>query len=172
MNAAVILFVVLVASGANDDQETAKPDGDRAKLQGTWAGKLAGLGVDLLLEIRGDGVTITSTAEEDADAKRTVKGEYKLNETTTPKQWDFLNGTNSEGTKIPDSFAIYELKGDELRLLSIPNSRERPKSFEGADPTLVVKLRRVTKADEKAKPTERPQPSEKPKESPKASPKP
>jgi uncharacterized protein (TIGR03067 family) len=120
---AVALLIVantLAADAPNDEKG----------LQGTWsliAGEADGEALTAKqlkegkLEIKGNDYTVSLADKE------TVKGTQKLDSTKEPKTIDITdtNGPNKGKT----SLGIYELKGDEFRVVFAPPGKPRPNKF-------------------------------------------
>ena len=138
------LVVVALLAPADDKPASAPKAGDRARLQGTWVGKLGRQGIDVVMEVVGDKVVMTVTDPATPDRKVTIEGEYKLVETKTPRWWDFVRGKSDDGKDIPDSKAIYELDGDNLKVCQ-GLGRDRPAEFKDTvpgSPQLIVFTRK------------------------------
>ena len=64
-----------------------------------------------------------------------IKGDYKIDDTKTPKTWDFLNGKGSDGRSLPDGKSIYKLDGDSLTLCNSAPGQDRPTEFKEGEAT-------------------------------------
>ncbi|MBX6311464.1 MAG: TIGR03067 domain-containing protein [Isosphaeraceae bacterium] len=143
--AALILIAAPAPAPADD-----KPQGDLAKLQGIWKA-LAGpeKNIPIVLEIKDKTVRVTVTPPEGEE--RSLKGEIKIDETKTPKHWDWIKFQRADGDEAPPNLAIYKFEGD--RTLVICNGgpgNERPTEFQAGEmgrPSLLT----FTKQDEEKK---------------------
>jgi uncharacterized protein (TIGR03067 family) len=102
-------------------------EGDLAQLQGTWKA-MVGPHKDrpFLLEIKGHSVSVTYTSG--GDQVHSVKAELKLDEASTPKAMDWVQLTR-DGENASDVEAIYELKGDTLKIRAGRRVEGVPKGF-------------------------------------------
>ena len=154
-----LLGWLAIAPLADDHPASAKLAGDRAKLQGTWTGKLGAQRIDVLMEVAGDKVVLTVIEPADPKKQLVIKGEYKIDEKAKPKTWDFLKGQDAVGKPVPDGLAIYELEGDLLKMCMGLRAKERPAEFKDVNPNspqlLVLNRRRpsVSADAPKSKPT-------------------
>jgi uncharacterized protein (TIGR03067 family) len=132
-----------------------EPTGDLARLQGKWvtAMKTRSGTITMFLEFKGN--LVTTVSGTDPNAPPDAQQEVRLDETTTPKSIDLVNGkwlnvekgSLKEKIGVPDMYASYELNGDTLKLAMSPVSRNRPKSFQSSlDASLVVYTRGTTPA--------------------------
>jgi uncharacterized protein (TIGR03067 family) len=121
-------FAVVLLIGAN--VRAADAPNDVKAAQGTWtlsAGEVDGKALTEKqlkggkLEIKGDEYTVTMADEE------TLTGIEKLDPTKTPKAIDITdsNGPNKGKT----SLGIYEIKGDEFRVVFAAIGKPRPTRF-------------------------------------------
>lgn len=122
-HALVVLLAVVPASA-----EDKAPEGDLARLQGTWK---AMIGRDkdrpVTLEIKGDAVAVSFTSDQ--GEMHSVKATLKLDETATPKGMDWAAVTR-DGEDVPEILAIYELTGDTLKIRAGRRPRDvRPTEF-------------------------------------------
>jgi uncharacterized protein (TIGR03067 family) len=137
------LSVVIVAVGLLVAANA--PAGDAAKkemkqLQGTWVvssfrqdGKAKDEMKGTELIFAGDTVTLRLKKGSDTDEKKMT---YKIDPTKKPKAMDVFSG------KDPTMRAIYELKGDTLRVCHAKNESERPTEFSDKDKGVIVTLKR------------------------------
>ena len=158
MRLVLATLILAIVSSATLAQETKKEDalkGDLAKLQGKWSA-MVGPNKDLPITVTfkdlSATILITINGEE-----RTIKGEFKLDDAKTPKQWDWTKFESPNGEKVPETFAIYKIEGDKLTIRSGgPGVLDRPTKFEageGGAPNLVefTKVKEEPKKDEKGK---------------------
>ncbi len=128
---ALLLIVFATMSVANS---AGGPD-DAKLIQGTWQMQTAELaGKEFPEEIRksiklvltGDKYLVTAGKEPD-------EGTCKLDPSKTPKALDI---TGVKGPNVGKTFlAIYELKGDELRVCYDLSGKQRPKEFKTSEGT-------------------------------------
>jgi uncharacterized protein (TIGR03067 family) len=141
---ATILLSIHAYGQASDELK-----GDLKAVQGTWTAMVGpNKDIPIVMTIEKSGVSIQLTTPEGQEL--TLKGEITLDESKSPKQWDWKNFTLPDGTTTPPNLAIYELKGDELTLCSGGPEKDRPTEFKD-DPSgmpNVVKFARK-KAEEK-----------------------
>ena len=148
--ALVACCLVALASPAARAADDAKPTGDLAKLQGRWAGKI-GPEKDRPLVLVIDGPKATATFTRDDGTEVALKGDLKVDDTTSPRHLDWTGFTGPNGNVVEDNLAIYELDGDTLRLCSGGPGNERPNKFEeGTDgPPHLIVLKREKEKDAK-----------------------
>lgn len=123
-----ILIIILLSLGlvVNGCKRQENPTtGDMKLLQGNWSGTAPGFG-EFKMTVSGDKYDL-----KEIYSVLYYKGTFTLNETTTPKQIDFLvkessiaeyNGTTAR--------AIYEIENGKFRFASYnPGDTERPSDF-------------------------------------------
>ena len=124
-----------------------EPTGDLARLQGKWATSIRTRGGKITMFIEFKGNLVYTVRGEDPSAAPEAHQEVRLDETTTPKSIDLINGkwlnvekgSLKEKIGVPDMFGCYDLEGDTLKLIAAPLSKNRPTSFKpGRDPLMVV----------------------------------
>jgi len=117
---------------------------DLKAMEGKWKVETAELGgkVEDAPELKEILVTITGDRYEVVVKDKTDRGSLKLDETKSPKTMD---ATDTEGDDIGKVIkAIYEIKGDTLRVCYAMKGDERPTAFatkEGT-PLLMITYRR------------------------------
>ncbi len=118
--------------------------GDFEALQGKWVGRTGRQKeVEVTLELKDHKVAISLQKLGLEGAVVRKHGEFKVDERSSPKAWDFLNGAADDGSKLPDTLAIYKLEGGTLTLQSSdPKTDFRPSKFKEDDPMYLV-LRKV-----------------------------
>lgn len=119
----ILLSLGLVVDGCKRQENPTT--GDMKLLQGDWSGSAPGLG-EFRMNITGNNYDL-----KELYSVLYYKGTFTLNETTTPKQIDFLvkessvaeyNGTSAR--------AIYEIEKGKFRFASYnPGDTERPSDF-------------------------------------------
>jgi uncharacterized protein (TIGR03067 family) len=137
----VLLGVVVAGSlfAADGAGEAAKRD--KEKLQGNWKATeiIAGgekRAVEVRMTFQGDKVAMV-----ELPAGGGFTGTYSIDPEKSPATMNFTRG--AEGSKVT-VLAIYELKGDELKICHIllDKGGERPKAFEATAKTILVTLKR------------------------------
>ncbi len=135
------------AARAADDP---KPQGDLAKIQGRWTGKVGPeKNFPLVLVIEGTKANASFTRPDGTDVE--LKGKIKLDEAKAPKQMDWTGFVRPDGNAAEDNLGIYELDGDTLRVCNGGPGNDRPDKFEdGTDgPPHVILLKREKAKDAK-----------------------
>ncbi len=156
MRLAIASLILVIASSTAfaEDAKKAdvdKPTGDLAKIQGKW---MANVGpnkdIPLTLEFKDKTVTILVTFNGQADK---IKGEFKLDETKTPKQWDWTKFEGPNGESMGENLAIYKIDGDKLTINSGGPGNARPADLkateaEGANLIEFAKVKDEVKKEE------------------------
>jgi uncharacterized protein (TIGR03067 family) len=105
--------------------------------------------IPLVLVIKGTDVVVTVTRPDDGQEIE-IKGQIRIDETKTPKQWDWIKFTGPMGQDMPDNLAIYELAGDTLKFCNGGPGNPRPTEFKAGEdgpPSLLT----ITRVKEDAK---------------------
>ena len=149
--AAVILIASASASFAQDAKQVDAPKGDLAKVQGKWSAMFGpNMDVPNTVEFKGKiaNIVVTINGED-----RTLKGEIKLDDAKSPKEWDWTKFEGPDGKKVDDNLAIYKLEGDKLTLCSGGPGNDRPSEFKAGDagPPNLVEFTRVKDEPKKDK---------------------
>ena len=136
--AALILAASASATLAQDkDKKEDALKGDLAKVQGKWTAMVGPeKNISLVVEFKGTNAIILVTVQE---RELNIKGEIKLDETKTPKQWDWTK-IESDGNHVEDDLAIYKFDGEKLVLCSGGPGGQRPTEFkegQGGAPNLL-----------------------------------
>ena len=174
----IAVGAIRMTSGGSGDDDAARsggaaastasaPQGDLAKLQGSWEAK-TGLQpdyADLIWVIRAGRCNVSVRAPDGVTTIHDV--ELTIDETTTPKSLDFKGGIAPEGPLKSISRSIYELDGNTLKICAGYPDGPRPSEFkagvEGRAPELLIFERRgnsTPEADTDAeKPIERSRPA-------------
>jgi uncharacterized protein (TIGR03067 family) len=136
LGAVVVAFGLMVAAGASAGGAVAK---DKKRLQGTWVvqsvrqdGKAKDDGKGTEVTFAGDNVTLRL---KKGGEQKEMKATYKIDPTQTPKTIDVVSG---KGTMR----AIYELKGDTLRVCHKKIEEERPTEFSDAGGVIITLTRK------------------------------
>jgi len=149
--AALILTAVASATYAQDEKKADAPKGDLAKIQGKWTAMVGPeKNIPLTIEFKG---TTANIAVSINGEDRTIKGEVKIDETKSPKEWDWTKFEGPDGQKVEDNLSIYKIEGDTLTVCSGGPGNERPKEFKAGDggPPNLVELTRVKDEPKKDK---------------------
>jgi uncharacterized protein (TIGR03067 family) len=138
--AATCVWLAAAPAAPADDA----PKGDLAKVQGKWRGMVGrDKNIPVVLAIKGNKVTVTATRPDDGQEVE-IKGEIRINDKSSPKQWDWINFNNPMGEAVPDNLAIYELDGDMLKFCSGGPGNPRPTEFKAGEdgpPNLITVTR-------------------------------
>ena len=149
---AIGLAATATATRSHAQDDAKKPEGDMAKLQGKWEGKLHREGNELpiVLEIDGDDVFATMTGPDGDEIE--FEGGLKLDESKAPKTLDFVDFTGPSGDAIPDILGIYKFEAETLTIDSGGPGGDRPSKFESdPDHQFVLKKLDTEKAEKKPK---------------------
>jgi uncharacterized protein (TIGR03067 family) len=120
-----------------------KPDAakaDREALQGSW--KLVSVEADGKADDQPDGSVLKFDGDEVFEVKAGEKKDpaaYRVDPVKDPKQFDLIPQTG--GDKGATIQAIYEIKGDTLRL-ALGDKSHRPAAFKSGDGVVVLTLKR------------------------------
>ena len=127
---ALAVSLCLALAGYTAEQ---KDKSDADKLQGTWQAVKVEIGGvplpeeilnNLKYEIKGNKMITMGVPEI---IKQYGEATFKLDPSTTPKSMDFtVTAGDNKGNEME---AIYELKGDELRICVQITGKERPNEF-------------------------------------------
>ena len=149
-----LLLILAAPAARSDDAEKADPPkGDLAKIQGKWKGMVGDeKNIPVTAVFKDNTVTVHVTIQE---RELDLKGEIKLDETKSPKTWDWTKFKGPNGDEPEDNLAIYKFDGeDKIILCSGGPGNERPTKFEAGEngpPNLVefTRVKEETKKDEK-----------------------
>jgi uncharacterized protein (TIGR03067 family) len=127
---------------------------DLGRLQGCWTGRAgARKEIRVILTVRGRQVDVAISTPQGIRAK--AQGVVKFDETTSPRQVDWINFTSADQQEFPQIPGIYKLDGDTFTVCNGGMNGSRPKEFKPGDGVLsevvVFQRERVASAD-KAKP--------------------
>lgn len=141
--AAIILTATTSVTFAQDAKKDDALKGDMAKIQGKWTAMVGpNKDIPLTVEFKGSEANIVVTLNGE---DRTIKGEFKLDETKSPKQWDWTKFEGPDGQKVDDNLAIYKFEGEKLIVSSGGPGNDRPTEFKAGEggPPNVVELTKV-----------------------------
>jgi uncharacterized protein (TIGR03067 family) len=140
---ALFLAAACALPAARADEALA---GDLAKVQGKWKGMMVrDQAIPVLVEIQGSKATVTITRPTDSQTF-VLKGEIKIDEKASLKQWDWVKFSTPDGQEMPDNLGIYQLSGEDLTIYNGGPGNPRPSAFkagEDGSPS-VLKLTRAT----------------------------
>lgn len=133
--AAIVALLLSISSARADDLKA---------MEGKWKVESAEFGgkVEEAPELKEILVTISGDRYEVVIKDKTDRGSLKIDETKTPKVMDATDTEGDDAGKVIK--AIYELKGDTLRVCYAMKGDERPTAFatkEGS-PLLMITYRR------------------------------
>jgi uncharacterized protein (TIGR03067 family) len=128
--------------------------GDLSRLQGRWAAQAgARRAIRVTLEIQGRRVEASFTTPQ--GVRFTFRGELRLDETSSPRQLDWVNFTGADQQDFAPIPAIYKIDRDMFTVCNGGLNGPRPKEFKAGEGALaeVVVFRRIgTRAPDRAKP--------------------
>ncbi len=113
-----------------------RPEGDLAKLQGTWTTK-AGPNKDIpvWMEIKNDKVSVRLKIPLQGLEIR-AEGTVKIDDSVTPHTLDWVGFTALDGQDMPEVLAIYEWDGEKFRLCNGGPNSDRPTEFKPGENSL------------------------------------
>ncbi len=136
-----ILIPILLVPMAALAQDA--PTGDLKSIQGAWTA-MVGPNKDFPVEFAIDGAKVSIKWKTPEGQEGLMKGEIKLDESKSPKQWDWLNFELLDGTSVKSNLAIYKLDGDKLSICSGGPEKDRPTEFKD-DPSGMPNLVEFTR---------------------------
>ena len=108
------------------------PSGDLDRLQGRWVARAGSdRSFDVTIEIRGSRVEVRIGSA--GGLALTARGELKLDESATPRTLDWVKFRSPDGGEFPEILAIYEFRGDSLRVCNGGPNDARPTEFTPGD---------------------------------------
>ena len=137
-----------------DSPEAIAAASDQGRLQGSWTARAgARKEIRVVLTVRGREVDVAISTPQGIRAK--AQGVVKFDETTSPRQVDWINFTSADQQEFPQIPGIYKLDGDTFTVCNGGMNGSRPKEFKPGDGVLsevvVFQRERVANAD-KTKP--------------------
>lgn len=150
LSALCVTMLALPGLALGADDKAKAPEGDLAKIQGTWAA-MVGPQADIPIEIEIKGKAATLRLSRNGDNIE-LKGELALNEKASPKTIDWMNWKSPMGDNIPVNLGIYKIDGDTMTTCSGGPGNDRPSEFkqgEAGPPNLVTYKRKKADANEK-----------------------
>jgi len=150
MNAKISLIGATITAlslvSAMGGTESTKSESDLARLQGKWTARAgARKEVRVLLEVKGR--QVTASIKTPQGLRLLLEGEIKLDESTSPRQLDWINFTGADQQEFPPLLAIYSVDGDQFTVCNGGMNGARPTRFKAGDGILaeVVIFERLPK---------------------------
>ncbi|MEO6810934.1 MAG: TIGR03067 domain-containing protein [Isosphaeraceae bacterium] len=106
--------------------------GDLKAFQGRWMTRI-GPEKERPLAIEVQGRTVTATFTDSIGEELKLKGELSLDESTQPKQVDWVKFTRSDGSPLEAILGIYEFKDGALTICNGASGGARPTEFKAGD---------------------------------------
>ncbi|MFO0909058.1 MAG: TIGR03067 domain-containing protein [Isosphaeraceae bacterium] len=123
------LVVVLLGMGTTGECRAGEAvTGDLAKMQGKWVTR-AGERKELKVALEIDGTQVKVEIRTPQGLTINAKGELRVDSTVTPHALDWVNFTGADTIEMPEIPAIYELKGETLRVCNGGPNNARPTEF-------------------------------------------
>jgi uncharacterized protein (TIGR03067 family) len=108
---------------------------DLGRLQGCWTARAgARKEIRVILTVRGREVDVAISTPQGIRVQ--AQGVVKLNETTSPRQVDWINFTSADQQEFPQIPGIYKLDGDTFTVCNGGMNGTRPKEFKAGDGVL------------------------------------
>ncbi len=115
--------------------ETVPPDSDLSRLQGRWTARAgARREVRVLLQIQGKKVDASISTPQ--GIRFQLRGELKLDESTTPRNLDWIKFSGADQQEFPDVPAIYKISRDTFTICNGGLNGPRPKEFKSGEGVL------------------------------------
>jgi uncharacterized protein (TIGR03067 family) len=125
-------IVTLAWLSALAGTETTKSDSDLGRLQGRWTARAgAKHEVRVVLEIKGKQVDASIRTPQ--GVRFQVRGELKLDETTSPRSLDWVRFSGADQQEYPDIPAIYKIDRDTFTVCNGGLGGRRPAEFTSGD---------------------------------------
>ena len=154
MATATIVSLSWVATLAGGPEAIAT-DSDLGRLQGRWACRVgARKQIHVVLTVRGRQVDAAINGPQ--GIRLQAQGEVKVDETTSPRQVDWMNFTSADQQDLPPLAGIYKLDGNTFTVCTGGMNGTRPKEFkpgEGVLSEVVVFRREPESTAEATKPS-------------------
>jgi uncharacterized protein (TIGR03067 family) len=132
---AAVSFAVSLGLFAPVVGDEAKVEGDLARLQGRWVTRAgAKREVRVTLDVQGRNATVDIATPQGLKVR--VRGEIRVDETTSPRALDWVRFTGLDDTELPDIPAIYEIKGGSFRVCNGGPNSARPSEFKPGEGVL------------------------------------
>lgn len=109
--------------------------GDLAKFQGRWVTH-AGERGKLVVTVAFEGTQATVDVVTPQGLKVRVKGEVRIDDSVSPHRLDWVNFNGADSIDLTEIPAIYEWKGDALRVCNGGPNNARPTEFKRGDGVL------------------------------------
>jgi uncharacterized protein (TIGR03067 family) len=115
--------------------ETIAATSDLGRLQGSWTGRAgARKEIRVILTVRGRQVDVAISTPQGIRAR--AQGVLKVDETTSPRQVDWINFTSADQQEFPLIPGIYKLDGNTFTVCNGGMNGTRPKEFKPGDGVL------------------------------------
>ena len=115
--------------------ETIAATSDLGRLQGCWTGRAgARKEIRVVLTVRGRQVDVAISTPQ--GIRMQAQGAVKFDETTSPRQVDWINFTSADQQEFPQIPGIYKLDGDTFTVCNGGMNGSRPKEFKPGDGVL------------------------------------
>jgi uncharacterized protein (TIGR03067 family) len=130
--AGAILFVTFCNPAPAVDSA---PAGDLARFQGGWAAKAgAEQKIRVSLDVEGRRARVKIVTPQGLTL--VASGELKIDEAASPRSLDWVKFSGPDGTQFPEIQAIYEFRGESLRVCNGGPNNGRPTAFADGDGAL------------------------------------
>lgn len=122
----ISVSLLAVAVGAQDAKQADKAD--LAKIKGKWSAKV-GPNADVPITIEFTDKQINVTIDAGDGNETVISGEFKIDESKSPKAIDLTGFQSGDGEKMEDNLGIYEINGDEMKICTGGPGQPRPSEF-------------------------------------------
>ncbi len=126
---AALLFAAFHTPSPAADSATS---GDLARFQGGWVARAgAERKVHVTLDVDGRRARVKIVTPQGLTL--VASGEVKIDETASPRSLDWIKFSGADGTQFPEIQAIYEFRGESLRVCNGGPNNGRPTEFADGD---------------------------------------
>ncbi len=112
--------------------ETTKSDTDLGRLQGRWIAR-AGAKREVRVVLQIQGKQVDASIRTPQGIRFQVRGELKIDETTSPRSLDWIKFSGADQQEFPDIPAIYKIDRDKFTVCNGGLGGRRPKEFAPGD---------------------------------------
>jgi uncharacterized protein (TIGR03067 family) len=131
-HAKIVLALTTLLLISADAPDSPAPNGDLARLQGTWATQAGPKkNIPVTLQIKGRSVTVK--IQPPIGRPIIADGELEIDETAAPKSLDWRKFTGGDDQEFPEVHAIYQIDGDALIVCNGGPNNPRPSEFRKGD---------------------------------------